>query len=289
MGLPKFASDLKLPNRAPHGSKRSRMEKLALLTGGASCSRTQRRYACSQPLALTRSHVFFWQSVILTFLDVVERYQASMASNIPTALHGYSSAQNYHPLATAPDSIFSVVLCAAFALTHVQAVMMLWRRKRTITRFTTEALLRRLADTLDSIAISEEHAPRRVAAVVRQLRQAWHEIITVQIPVEHNWPRSPGEELVEMPQGSQDDLAMANMFGVRAGYAVTKHWLYEHGHPMAMGAGVPLAYGESSASSSSPSFELGAGAVGSSDATVGPAEDDFWASFLGTLGGPGGF
>jgi hypothetical protein len=86
------------------------------------------------------------------------------------------------PLSTAPDALFSTVIFGASGMLACRfALFSAFRHRHSVTWFATGALLARLSDALESLAVSEEHAPRRAAAVIRELRTVWAEKVTAKV------------------------------------------------------------------------------------------------------------
>lgn len=114
--------------------------------------------------------------MIGSFFDLIDRHghchsKSPHAASPPVDEH-------YIPpvLSTAPDSIFAIILYAASCLLVARYTMFLQLNIRDpVFLYTAEALLARLNQSLDSLAVSDNHAPRRAAAVVRQLEQVWRE------------------------------------------------------------------------------------------------------------------
>lgn len=188
-----------------------------------------------------------------------------------------------------------------------------YKRKRSITWFTTGALLAKLADTLDALAVSDEHAPRRAAAVVRELKRVWHEKVTSEVVVDGptmGWLREPPEKLTfcKTPPIPQDKEAGPTTDGLpwssnmpnfpkppNPTQATFNEWAFDVVPPASQATGLPgqnfnmfapsyLPYDFNTAASTAAAA-AGSGAMG----FEGFVDDDFWASFMGTLGAPGSF
>lgn len=217
-----------------------------------------------------------------------------------------STAQGHFspPFSTAPDSIFAAVLFAASAMVIVRyTVVCQFQRKRSITWFTTGTLLTKLADTLDALAVSDEHAPRRAAAVARELKRVWHEKVTSEVAVEGpymGWLRKPAEPLSSSRTGYSDDEPVSSVptqqipaIGTPDSSshqtnpkqsAMFNDWAFDtagsqdQGPPPGssqFGMGLPTSY---------LPYNLGPTAALETPNFDGFVEEDFWASFMGTFG-----
>jgi hypothetical protein len=114
--------------------------------------------------------------VLGAFFDLIDRHEHNY-SKLPHASSPMGDEQYIPPpLSTAPDGLFAIVLYAASCLLVARYTMFLQLNIRdSIFLYTAEALLARLVDSLDALAVSDNHAPRHAAAVVRQLQQVWRE------------------------------------------------------------------------------------------------------------------
>ena len=124
-----------------------------------------------------------------------------MTSSFPDITHGAdtetASRANFSPpLSTAPDALYAAVLAAASALLLTRYVVISQFQKRhALTWVTTGALLSRLADTLDALSVTDQHAPRRAAAAVRELHTAWNEQVASHMVPEAGKPHAqPGAQ-----------------------------------------------------------------------------------------------
>lgn len=114
---------------------------------------------------------------------MVERYHHPH-TNPTQASSPHPNAASFTPpiFSTAPDSFYTSVLYAASCLLVGRYTMFLqFNIRDSVFLYSTEALLARLVEVLDDLAVSDAHAPKRAAAVVRELRRVWHEKVVRRI------------------------------------------------------------------------------------------------------------
>lgn len=131
---------------------------------------------------------------ITTFLKIYDRCEANrVVPHTNSALGEFEEVaetsgmdNSMTPLSTAPDHLYSVILLAVSSLLVTRYVVFTqFERRHSLAWVSTSALLNRLADVLDAIAITENHAPKRAARAVREMLSVWNEqVIACIIPEE---------------------------------------------------------------------------------------------------------
>jgi hypothetical protein len=114
--------------------------------------------------------------VLTTFLELFERHTAAI-SNLASGKGPPQAGRSVHSaLSTAPD-FFWLTICGAINAIVIGRYMVFRQYSVRYCAFTTttDALLSRLIDALDDIAITDDHVPKRVAYLARRLQEVWNQ------------------------------------------------------------------------------------------------------------------
>jgi hypothetical protein len=95
-------------------------------------------------------------------------------------------------LATAPDAVFSVVVFTSVVLLVYRYNAQRQLSKQDSPLFpTTGALLKRITHVLDTLALTDYHAPKAAAAIVRELQAVWDNMDAMQVQEDQEAPEAP--------------------------------------------------------------------------------------------------
>lgn len=150
--------------------------------------------------------------IIVGFLNIHDRCRANMVVPQPNADPNADSTdpstREFVPaLSTAPDALYSMVLLAASSLLLTRYfVFVQFEQRHALVWISTGALLNRLAEALDAVAVTENHAPRRAAAAIREMHHAWNERVLRRMVPEEGKQQATGAPGWRLPTVGLDVL-----------------------------------------------------------------------------------